>query len=402
MEKSLFMTVIFFFLVICLVLFVGDTYYRVNEGFDLQPQIDSVSIYVSSIPDGFYFDKTNNQITPIPTNYTTLDKVSLLSISEAEQKSKNFVFSDSLVNISTRNIPFGYYYNKDIRSLVTIPYGFVSNDGINLVAKTKTMAMYSAPTNAPEDITKYNKDVSQFQDIQYHPSEEEIKSSNNGMDIPYGSTWSIDKDGKKVVLQNMKYSTQGDILYYTPGAYRFGASNYVPAYEDSIYLSKSTKLSMVTPIENKSSTAGGFCAQHAINPDKIEEKCSTLDLDTCASTSCCVLLGGSKCVGGNAHGPTNKSVYGDVYLKNPDVYYYSGDCYGNCAYPSSFSYNPQNSVNSFNVPDISSAYSTGIPIISTLPSVTSSTANTPTPSVTTDTPTPTPSVTTLPSSTNVP
>ena len=65
--------------------------------------------------------------------------------------------------------------------------------------------------------------------------------------------------------------------------------------------------------------------------DKIsKEECGKLEKDACASTSCCVLLGGSRCVGGNEKGPTMKANYGDITIINRDHYFYKGKCYGNC------------------------------------------------------------------------
>ena len=75
---------------------------------------------------------------------------------------------------------------------------------------------------------------------------------------------------------------------------------------------------------------GGFCEYHKHSPIKIEEECGKLEKDACASTSCCVLLGGSRCVGGNENGPTMKANYGDITILNRDHYFYKGKCYGNC------------------------------------------------------------------------
>jgi hypothetical protein len=73
----------------------------------------------------------------------------------------------------------------------------------------------------------------------------------------------------------------------------------------------------------------GFCAYETDNA-KIEQKCNALNTDVCATTSCCVLVGGKKCSAGNKTGPTLKSVYGDPTVTNKDMYYYMGKCYGNC------------------------------------------------------------------------
>ncbi len=67
-----------------------------------------------------------------------------------------------------------------------------------------------------------------------------------------------------------------------------------------------------------------------LNPTDLEMKCNSLDTETCSTTSCCVLLGGQKCVSGNLEGPTMKSNYSDIFIVNKDVYYYQGECYGNC------------------------------------------------------------------------
>jgi len=83
-----------------------------------------------------------------------------------------------------------------------------------------------------------------------------------------------------------------------------------------------------------SSGAAGFCAStrtvHGMPDDALEKKCNALDVNVCASTQCCVLLGTSKCVAGNANGPTNTTGYYDPALVNKDRYYYQGKCYGNC------------------------------------------------------------------------
>jgi len=117
-------------------------------------------------------------------------------------------------------------------------------------------------------------------------------------------------------------------LYYEVGSMKYPPANYVPSYEDSVYLSK---LSNFTLLENPSrkhpllgSGSIGFCKGPI---DKIEEGCRSTPLENCASTTCCTLLGGEKCVAGNQYGPANPP--GDV-LMNRDFYYYRGKCYGFC------------------------------------------------------------------------
>jgi hypothetical protein len=147
-------------------------------------------------------------------------------------------------------------------------------------------------------------------------------------DLNRGKYWMFDSEGKLIEVNTE--SNKSPILYYVPGAYKFGASNYVPNYEDSVYLSRTTRESQLTPVVNTASQLGGFCTQYAGDTLKIEEKCAAQDLNACASTNCCVLLGGQKCVAGGENGPKNVANYSDYNLMNRDFYYYQGKCYGNC------------------------------------------------------------------------
>jgi hypothetical protein len=119
-------------------------------------------------------------------------------------------------------------------------------------------------------------------------------------------------------------------VYYEPGSYTFGASTYVPNYEQSVYLSKTTNISQTSPLNMTANNSGGFCA--AMQNDKLglDKKCQSLKPDICPSTSCCVLLGGEKCFAGDETGPANKSAFSDRTITNRDYYYYKSKCYGNC------------------------------------------------------------------------
>jgi len=74
----------------------------------------------------------------------------------------------------------------------------------------------------------------------------------------------------------------------------------------------------------------GFCEKYRDQPIELEKRCQAMDKNTCASTSCCVLLGGQKCVHGDEYGPTAKANYSDIFVTNRDYYYYKGMCYGVC------------------------------------------------------------------------
>ena len=120
------------------------------------------------------------------------------------------------------------------------------------------------------------------------------------------------------------------VNYYEPGSYKYDSGLYVPSYQDSVYLSKTTGKHTASEYLDMASLAGGICSHYKDQPEKLEEECAKLDKNICGSTSCCALLGGSKCVAGNAQGPMSKLNYGDVTVQNRDFYYYKGKCYGNC------------------------------------------------------------------------
>jgi hypothetical protein len=219
-------------------------------------------------------------------------------------------------------------------------YGFdtgFAGSGSNVVKTDNTdyNAFYQAnlPQKTQYDNTK-KLDQGKFEDIifndvQYHDDINTIKAKE---DEQYGLTSRTitvkDTSGNTFILKVPEI--QGSTLYYEPGTYRFGASSYVPNYEDSVYLSKTTGISSPAPIKDTASIAAGFCKHYKNNPDKLEEICRTTEPNKCGSTSCCVLLGGSQCVSGNENGPFMKANYSDIFIRNKDFYYFQGKCYGNC------------------------------------------------------------------------
>lgn len=214
-------------------------------------------------------------------------------------------------------IPNGYYINSG--NVEKIPYGYTIDPYDNTkIAETNKLINEKYKT-------KYN--ALNFNDIEYHTDPTKSNNTDESTAGP-GKMWVLDKDNKLVAVP------YGDVnnntLYYEPGSFRFGSSNYVPNYEETVYLSKLTNISTITPIQNTSAMGGGFCDYYKNNPDTLEEKCNSLDTNTCASTSCCVLLGGQKCVHGNENGPKFKSNYSNFIVTNPEFYYYQGKCYGNC------------------------------------------------------------------------
>ena len=217
----------------------------------------------------------------------------------------------------------GIYYKK----LIPNGYDISSNDPIEVEYK-------KPPTPGKYTPLKYNPNFTPTRitdiDISYNATDldRKYRDDSDSPDINIGKYWMFDSEGKLVEVNTEM--NKSPILYYIPGAYKFGASNYVPNYEDSVFLSRTTRESQLAPVVNTASQLGGFCSQYEGNVAKLEEKCAAQDLNACASTSCCVLLGGQKCVSGNQNGPKNPANYTDYNLKNRDFYYYQGKCYGNC------------------------------------------------------------------------
>jgi len=152
-------------------------------------------------------------------------------------------------------------------------------------------------------------DISAIRNKELTPNEKEDKQKNFAVDI--------NRVNPKPV-------------YYEPGSYTFGASTYVPNYEQSVYLSKTTGLSQTAPLSLTPNNTGGFCSAAKNDKLGLDKKCQSLDPDVCPSTSCCVLLGGEKCFAGDETGPVNKSAFSDTTITNRDYYYYKSKCYGNC------------------------------------------------------------------------
>jgi hypothetical protein len=286
-----------------------------------QPVPDGNGTLESRVPNGYYLLNQNiypNKMAIIPDGYTVAADKRTLIMSNGSTRIQTGISTNNAQPVPggagtlESRVPDGYYLlNRGLEQMARIPDGYtVSADKTTLQQIDTT---YKKLTDASPD---------------YHIGEAALLANQKSSDATEGITWVKDKDGKMVALP--KSSVQGDILYYTPGSYPFGPSNYVPKYEDSVFLSRLTGSSMTTPVYTTSSMQGGFCTKYENDPLKLEEICRTIDADKCGSTNCCVLLGGSKCVAGDDYGPTQKTNYADVFIRNRDYYYYQGKCFGNC------------------------------------------------------------------------
>ncbi len=302
------------------------------------------SVPASGLPSGHFIVKAaasglpEDRIVPLPLNH------SLLTPDTANPDKQFIMWSGPAEDIlgqgdkATAPVGDGYYRLK----LVTGYAGNVPTGAPTIVYKRRKIpAGYKLDTNVANQLGLVRNVGAGTYDANAGLADTDAAYHDEpNADAQVGTYYNFDSTGKLVEVQH-KESNFAPVLYYVPGAYRFGTSNYVPNYEDSVFLSRTTRNAMAQTAEaldknpfgkvvNTADTLGGFCNANKHNVQKIEEKCLALDKDACASTSCCVLLGGEKCVAGSKQGPTLTANYSDYELVNKDFYYYQGKCYGNC------------------------------------------------------------------------
>jgi hypothetical protein len=212
---------------------------------------------------------------------------------------------------------------------------FVKREGLDATSQTvvtasgpTTFSTTAGGTSDPSGNQRY--DPNNY-NTQYHDTLDTILKDGNGSDgTPVGlnSYYALDTSGNPVLIT--KTASQSNSTYHVPGTYVYGPSTYVPNYEDSVFLSKTSRQPSYSKLYNTGAMQAGFCSQYAASLPDIERVCNATDLDKCGSTSCCVLLGGSKCVAGNENGPTMKTNYSDKFIQDPTYYYFQGKCFGNC------------------------------------------------------------------------
>ena len=236
-------------------------------------------------------------------------------------------------------VPNGYYIvdykdtpNTTKKMIAKVPSGYISTDKLTIIPITKT-AMYSMKSTENDlkndvsgnILTRYDMDNL---DVTYHDDPADIVNKDSLIQIDFGTKKIMGPEGTPIdyaYVGNMPMPT-----YYQPGSFQMGAATYVPNYESSVYLSRLTGQSTTRKIYDTATQKSGFCETYEIDKQGVEEKCNKLDINTCASTKCCVLLGGSKCVAGDEKGPVMKANYSDPFIENKEYYYYNGKCYGYC------------------------------------------------------------------------
>jgi hypothetical protein len=236
------------------------------------------------------------------------------------QNEQNIVAADAQQATMVQGAPSGYAAETPVEASAA-PAPDPS------VAAASAVNEYQVSTNEYkyDGFKKGYNDISNNVNVQFHDdySGEKDKYGN-----PAGTSYIREKDGStKAMLPTGLGVTP---TYYKPKDYVYGSLTYVPNYEDSVYLSRTANMFIGKPMVETSSIQGGVCNYYKNNPDQLEQACQHMDPNVCASTSCCVLLGGAKCVSGSQNGPKMKSHYSNTLIPNRDFYYYQSKCYGNC------------------------------------------------------------------------
>lgn len=230
-------------------------------------------------------------------------------------------------------IPNGFYIVdiNGVKMLSQVPYGYIATPDYTdiipkgtIVNKSEIYGNTSSSSAKFSDATKYD---SNNYNVTYHDSIGDL-TSQGSLGINDGSAIVYDSKGNPISLPGINKPITP--TYYQPGSFIFGSTNYVPNYEDSVFLSRTTGLSQVANSYSTASNSAGFCFADKNFPYQLEQKCNKLNNDICGSVSCCVSLGGQKCVSGDMKGPFMTANYTDPFIKNKDFYYYQGKCYGNC------------------------------------------------------------------------
>lgn len=113
----------------------------------------------------------------------------------------------------------------------------LKNENDKPVKKNPMQSDSKLKDQKPEDKTSNKAYNSDNYDITYH-ADPSAQTNEDDSTAGVGKMWVKDKDGK---LISVPYSdVKNTTLYYQTGSYPFGPSSYVPNYEESVLLSKSS------------------------------------------------------------------------------------------------------------------------------------------------------------------
>jgi hypothetical protein len=138
-----------------------------------------------------------------------------------------------------------------------------------------------------------------------NPAEKRTDNSSKGIMVNGNVNLMNDSTGNVVPLGSLLDGVYVQKGNNTANNYIQNNPLYVPDYEDSVYLSRTATFPYIDSIRYNKVSASGICNKYGNDIKKLERACNNLDKNICAATSCCVLIGGSKCASGNEFGPFN-------------------------------------------------------------------------------------------------
>jgi len=233
------------------------------------------------MPDGYYrFSDASLGVLPpnMSPNLTGIDFVNDASYAKILWKyDKSYISQTKYYKnqyTTTKHPPVlapGVYYVDASHIYVSvIPEGMIADasKGYGAIADPKS-------PNA-KVLNKYNElmktDLSGNYDVQFHDSLSDIKAQNKGTDLSFGEVRVRNQNGDIIILP--KIHTQELTTYYTPGEFKYGASTYVPNYEDSVYLSSISNKKFDPSAYDYKSCASKACAVYQYVQNTLSPYCA--------------------------------------------------------------------------------------------------------------------------------
>jgi hypothetical protein len=200
--------------------------------------------------------------------------------------------------------------------MAKIPFGYILNPDGSIVPQIQA-TMVDLSANTPSSL------ITTYANNRFVPDSSNVLTHYDPTN--YSMSFHADEDSSSNNFYNVSVNIPSPI-YNDVGTYRYINTGYVPDYGNSVFLSLATGLPTTSPYKEKE--VADFCDEP--HSEVKQEKCQSLPSDQCQTSRCCVLLGGQKCVTGNAQGPHFISDYSDIFVTNRDYYYYLNKCYGRC------------------------------------------------------------------------
>lgn len=230
------------------------------------------------LPDGFYFG-SDASLAVLPPNMSP--NLTMIDFSGNPEKVL-YYYDNSYISetqyYENQYIPENYpsklpsevYYVDPSKTLLSfLQYGEIADEKKGYGKTTnKEMNLSAGKFN---HLTSHYRDISNNYDAEFHDSAEDIVKQNKMYDLGFDETRVIDQCGNMVSLP--KTTSQSSVTYYRPGEFPFGASKYIPNYEDSVYLSSIGYRTMFGNGNASSSSCGVMCQAYNDFRTKMDQYC---------------------------------------------------------------------------------------------------------------------------------